>query len=404
MQLKQPEISPLVYLVAGEPSGDLLGARLMAALKAKTNGKIRFAGVGGPRMEAEGLQSLFPFHELSIMGFVEILPSLPRILSRLRRTVKDIVKLQPRCVVTIDSPGFNFRIAKKLRKERYGKHLKLVHYVAPTVWAYKPERAAKISKLFDFLMVVLPFEPPYFERVGLPCNFVAHPIVEEWKLNPGNGPRFRAAHNIPPDMPILTLLPGSRRGEIERHLPIFAKTVQRLRADYPKMVTVVVSPSHLAEEMRDKFRRINWPMKIVLVSDDATKRDAFAASTIALAKSGTVTLELALAGAPMIVTYKTSRATARMLRQMLRVKYVCLLNLLLDRPLIPELLQEDCEPRKLTAAIEELLANSKARQHQVEGAQEAIALLRGIHPDTPSEQAADIVLGMVKSAISARSK
>lgn len=389
--------SPLIFLVAGEPSGDLLGAKLMAALKIKTGGKVRFAGIGGPRMEAEGLESLFPFHQLAMMGFVEILPKLPQLIRRINQTVKEIIQLQPRCVVTIDSPGFNFRIAEKIRADKYGQHLKLVHYVAPTVWAYKPERAQKMRALFDYLMVVLPFEPPYFERAGLPCSFVAHPIIEEWRQHPGDGARFRATYALHPEAPILTLLPGSRRGEVKRHLPVFAQVVQRLRFSYPHLVTVIVTPSHLAAEMKEQLAQINWPLKVILVREDVMKRDAFAASTLALTKSGTVTLELALANVPMIVTYQTSAFTAWLLRRMIRIKYVTLINLLLDKPLIPELLQEDCNPAALTKAVEDLMSNPRTRQQQSEGAQAALALLRGNLPETPSEQAAQVVLEVMQS-------
>lgn len=391
--------APLIFLIAGEPSGDLLGARLMTALKVKLDGKVRFAGIGGPRMEAEGLQSLFPFQQLAVMGFAEVLPKLLRLLSRIRHTAQEIIKLQPRCIVTIDSPGFNFRVAEKIRADKYGKHLKLVHYVAPTVWAYKPERAQKMRTLFDYLMVVLPFEPPYFERVGLPCSFVAHPIIEEWRQNPGDAARFRATYALHPEAPILTLLPGSRRGEIKRHLPVFAQVVQRLRFSYPHLITVIVTPSHLAAEMKEHLAQINWPLKVILVREDVMKRDAFAASTLALTKSGTVALELALAGVPMIVTYQTSAFTAWLLRRMIRIKYVNLINLLLDKPLIPEFLQEQCNPTTLSKAVEELFANPKARQQQVEGAQSALALLRGTLPETPSEQAAQIVLDVMHGNI-----
>ena len=396
MQPHNPlEPAPLVYFIAGEPSGDLLGAKLMAALKAKTDGKIRFAGIGGPRMAAEGLESLFPYQDLALMGFVEILPKLPKLLNRIRRTVRHIITLQPNCVVTIDSPGFNFRIAQKIRAHKYGQHLKLVHYVAPTVWAYKPERAAKMRGLFDYLMVVLPFEPPYFERVGLPCSFVGHPIVEGRHLPQGDAARFRHAYDISPEAPILTMLPGSRMGEIDRHLPIFTQVVQRLRLSFPHLVTVVITPPHLATEMKERLSHLNWPLKIVLVHEDSVKKDAFAASTLALAKSGTVTLELALAKVAMIVTYQTSKATAWLLRRMIRVKYVTLINILLDKSLIPELLQEDCNPTHLTHNIEQFLMDGKKRKVQIEGAQAALSLLRGTHPNTPSEQAAAIVFGML---------
>ncbi len=392
------EPSPLIYLVAGEPSGDLLGAKLMASLKAKMGGKVRFAGIGGPRMIAQGLESLFPYQELAIMGFVEILPKLPKLMGRIRQTVKDIITLQPRCVVTIDSPGFCFRVAQKIRANKYGQHLKLVHYVAPTVWAYKPERAAKISKLFDYLMVVLPFEPPYFERVGLPCSFVGHPIVDEWRLHQGDAAAFRQTYDITPETPILTMLPGSRLGELDRHLPIYTQVVQRLRFTHPNLVTAIVTPPHLVSVMKDRLSRANWPLKVILIQDDKQKRDAFAASTLALAKSGTVTLELSLAKVPLIITYKTSKITAWLLRRMLRIKYVSLISILLDKPLIPELLQEQCNPLDLTREIEALLGDARARNMQVEGAQAALALLRGTHPDSPSDQAADVVLNVMQNS------
>jgi lipid-A-disaccharide synthase len=391
--------APLVFLIAGEPSGDVLGAKLMAALKVKTKGKIRFAGIGGARMEAEGLQSLFPFHELAMMGFAEIIPQLPHLLGRIRQTVKEITALQPRCIVTIDSPGFNFRVAAALRAHKYAAHLRIVHYVAPTVWAYKPERAEKMKGLFDYLMVVLPFEPPYFERVGLPCSFVGHPIVEEWQGIKGDGAAFRAAFDIPPDAPILTLLAGSRRGEIKRHLPIFAQVVGRLRFTFPHLVTVVVTPPHLAVEMKEALTRLHWPLKVVLVHEDAMKRDAFAATTLALTKSGTVALELSLAQIPMIVTYQTSKLTAWLLRRMIRVKYVNLVNLLLDKPVIPELLQEECNANSLTQQVESFLSDPKRRILQVEEAQAALALLRGNATESPSEQAAAVVFQMMGNAL-----
>lgn len=390
------EPAPLVYLIAGEPSGDLLGARLMAALKAGTGEKIRFAGIGGARMAAEGLESLFPYQDLALMGFVEILPKLPKMLNRIRATVRDIITLQPRCVVTIDSPGFNFRIAKKIRAHKYGQHLKMIHYVAPTVWAYKPERAEKMRALFDYLMVVLPFEPPYFERVGLPCSFVGHPLVEDWYHSQGDAARFRQAYDISPEVPILTMLPGSRRGEIDRHLPIFTQVVQRLRLSFPHLVTVVVTPSHMVMEMKERLAHLNWPLKIVLVHEDNVKKDAFAATTLALAKSGTISLELALAKVPMITTYQTSAATAWLLRRMIRVRFVNLINILLDKPLIPELLQEDCNAERLTKEIEFFLMDSKKRKAQIEGAELALNLLRGTHPETPANQAADVVLKMLQ--------
>jgi lipid-A-disaccharide synthase len=390
------EPAPLIYLIAGEPSGDLLGAKLMAALKQKMAGKVRFAGIGGAKMIAEGLESLFPYQDLAIMGFAEVLPKLPTLIGRINQTVKDIITLQPRCIITIDSPGFNFRIARKLRANKYGQHLKIIHYVAPTVWAYKPERAAKMRGLFDYLMTVLPFEPPYFERVGLPCSFVGHPITEGSAQTSGDAERFRKHYDISAEVPILTLLPGSRLSEINRHLPVFTEVVQKLRLSYPHLVTVIVTPPHLLEVMKERLAHSNWPLKIVLLHEESAKQNAFAASTLALCKSGTIALELALARLPMIVTYKTSALTAWLLRRMIRVRYVNLINILLDKPIIPELLQEECAAAPLTQKIEQFLSNSTLRKQQLEAFHTALQLLRGLHPEPPSHQAANIVLEMLK--------
>lgn len=385
---------PLIYIIAGESSGDLLGARLMRALQKQTEGHIRFAGIGGPRMQKEGLQSLFPFHDLALMGFLEILPHLALLKKRFAQTIADITARQPDCVITIDSPGFCFRIARKLREQSRTRALKLVHYVAPTVWAYKPKRAEKVSKLYDFLLLVLPFEPPYFDAVELPNRFVGHPIVRDWREQEGDPSVFREAHGILPNAPVLTLLPGSRKTELNRHLPIFAETVRRLGQRFPQLATVMVVPPHLTAAVHEKTA--DWPGQVILITSLEDKKDVFAASTVALAKSGTVALELSLARVPIIVTYKVSAASAWLMRRMIRVNYVNLVNLILDRPVIPELLQEECEPDKLCRALEELLTSPQKRQEQIDLAQTALAQLDDPNdPKTPSAKAAESVLELL---------
>jgi lipid-A-disaccharide synthase len=388
---------PLIYLIAGESSGDLLGARLMQALKKQTNGTVRFAGIGGPRMQAEGLESLFPFHDLSLMGFVEIIPHLSLLYKRFRQTISHITHSQPDAVITIDSPGFTFRIAKKLREQSSTKHLKLIHYVAPTVWAYKAKRAEKVSKLYDFLLLVLPFEPPYFDAVELPNRFVGHPVVRDWREFRGNGRAFREKHGILPNAPLLTLLPGSRKTEIARLLPVYQETVDLLLQNHPNLSVVLVVPPHLENAVEEATQQ--WPGLHILSADPEEKRDIFAASTVALAKSGTVTLELSLAHVPLVVTYKVSPHSAWLMRRMIRVPYVNLVNLLLDRPVIPEYLQENCRPSLLSKAISELLRSPEARKSQLEDAAKALQQLDDeTSPQTPSEKAAETILELVATA------
>ena len=215
---------PLLYLIAGEPSGDLLGGSLMAALKHRTGGQVRFAGVGGPKMIEQGLEPLFPMTELAVFGLAEILPRLRRLMRRGEETVADIARLRPAALVTIDSPGFTLRVAQRVVPLGVPR----VHYVAPSVWAWKPERAAKIAKYLTHLLALLPFEPPYFEKEGLPCTFVGHSAIEG-PAGRGDGAAFRARHGLAPNRRVIVMLPGSRTGEIDRLLPVFLETLRRLQ-------------------------------------------------------------------------------------------------------------------------------------------------------------------------------
>ncbi|UEM05890.1 lipid-A-disaccharide synthase [Skermanella rosea] len=382
------EQGPLVFLIAGEPSGDLLGARLMTALKRRAGGPVRFAGVGGERMIAEGLDTLFPLHELSLMGIAELVPKLPNLVRRLAQTAAEIRRLRPDVVVTIDAPDFCFRIARRLK----GQGIPFVHYVAPSVWAWRPKRARKVARVLDHLLALLPFEPPYFEREGLPCTFVGHPIVEGGAAS-GDGVRFRAAHGIAPTDRLLTVLPGSRRSEISRLLPDFRETIGRLAPRYPDLVVAVPTVPHVRDSVASEIS--SWPVRTILVEGDQDKYDAFAASEAALAASGTVALELALARLPAVIAYRMHPVTIGLYRRFIRVKYANLVNIMLDRMLVPELLQENCTPEKLDAAITKLLDDPAARREQQEGVAE-VARWLGLGGPPPSERAADVVLAVVR--------
>ncbi|EWY42151.1 lipid-A-disaccharide synthase [Skermanella stibiiresistens SB22] len=382
------ERGPLIFLVAGEPSGDLLGARLMAALKRQSDGLIRFAGVGGERMIAEGLDTLFPLSDLSLMGIAELVPRLPNLIRRLSQTTEEIRRLRPDVVVTIDAPDFCFRVAKRLK----GQGIPFVHYVAPSVWAWRPGRARKIARILDHLLALLPFEPPYFEKEGLPCTFVGHPIVEGGAAS-GDGARFREKHGLAPADRVLTVLPGSRRGEISRLLPDFGATVARLAPRYPGLVVAVPTVPHVRDTVAAAVA--GWPVRTVLVEGDADKYDAFAASEAALAASGTVALELALARLPAVIAYRMHPVTLGLYRRFIYAKYANLVNIMLDRMLVPELLQEDCTPEKLDAAITRLLDDHSARVEQQTGVAE-VAKWLGVGGVPPSDRAAEVVLGIVK--------
>lgn len=378
----------VIYIIAGEASGDLLGAHLMRSLKKQSTRPITFYGVGGDKMMAEGMDSLFPYYELSMMGFVEILPYAFNLLSRIGLTVEDIRAKAPDIVITVDSPGFCFRVVKKLRE--YKLRSKFVHYVAPTVWAYKPERAEKCAKLFDHMLVLLPFEPPYFTAKELPCTFVGHPVVAETQT--GNGEAFREKYNIAKDTLLLCLLPGSRKGEVDRHMPIFGRAITMLAQKYPALAMVVAVPRHVLPFVVDYFE--GCPFRTVITADEVDKKNAIAASNLAIVKSGTVALEVAMCGTPMVVGYRVNPLSAWMMKRMITTKYANLINILLKKEAIPELLQELCTPLMLANAASNLLQYPELQTQQKENAQKALSLLNPTTP--PSDIAAQTLLGLVK--------
>lgn len=379
--------APLIYLVAGEHSGDNLAARLMAALKRQSAGDIRFAGVGGPGMAREGLESLFPLSDLAVMGFAEILPHAPLLLHRLRETAEDITRLRPTLVITVDSPGFSFRLARRLR----GSGIPVFHYVAPQLWAWLPSRGRKLSGLVDHIMALLPFEPGFFADYDVPCTYVGHPTLESG-AGRGDGKAFRARHGIDQEATVISVLPGSRLSETKRLLPIFAASLAMMKADGQDMTVVISTVASVRDAVTNATR--NWPFPTIVITDPAQKYDAFAASDVALTKSGTVTLELALAGVPMVVCYRVNLITAAIARCVLRVKNVALVNILAEQMVAPELLQFDCVPRRISAEVMALLRDPSRRNEQLEGLKRAVDRLGKPSP-LPSERAAAFVLDAI---------
>jgi len=380
-----------IFIVTGEPSGDALGGALIAALQQRTGGRLRVAGIGGERMREQGLDSLVPLGDLAIMGVAEVLPRAPIILRRVRETIAAIRELRPDAVVTIDSSGFSWRVAHGLR--RRGETMPLIHYVAPMVWAWRAGRAWRMARWYDHLMTLLPFEPPYFERVGLSCSFVGHPVLE-CGANHGDSGRFRAMHTLASDDLLITVLPGSRGGEVRRLLPIFGETLSRLEDLVRPFRVVVPTVATVAAAVADAVAA--WPGNAIVVQDPREKYDAFAASRAALAASGSVALELALARLPMVVGYRLNPLTETFLDRVLKVRQVNLVNLLLGRPLVCELLGPNCTPAGLATSLAELVGNERVRAAHRQGYDEAVRRL-AVDGVPPSLRAADQILELVAS-------
>lgn len=371
-------------LVAGEPSGDALAGPLMAALKDQLGGEVSFTGVGGEAMIGQGLESLFPMSDLSVMGLAEVLPRLALIRRRLAQTEALARKVRPDALVTIDAPGFNFRLARRLA----GQGMPLIHYVAPTVWSWRPGRAREIARFLDHLLAVLPFEPPYFEVEGLPCSFVGHTAVS---APPGDGPAFRRRHGIDDDAVVLGILPGSRRGEVARHAPVFAAVVNRLAARIDKLHVVSATVPHVADQVRQALSGLEAPLSLV---PGGQKADAFAALNAALAASGTVTLELSLAAVPCVAGYRMNPLTMAIIRRLAKAKAISLTNLILEKAVIPEFIQARCSPDYLVPAVEEILTNDPARERQIQAASEVAEAL-GARGRPPAERAARVVIEVI---------
>lgn len=373
-----------VYLIAGEPSGDVLGMRLMEGLKHIAGDReIQFSGVGGPLMSGSGLDSLFAMDELTVMGLAEVLPRIPGILHRIRETADDIKTKKPDVVVTIDAPDFCFRVAKKLT----GSDVRIVHYVAPSVWAWRPGRAKKVAKLVDHVLCLLPFEPPYFERAGVDATFVGHSILESG-ADGGDGKAFRDRHGITADERVLLALPGSRMSEISRLVDIFGETIRRTTAITGPCRVVIPTLTSISNEVR--VRTSDWDN--VLITDDAAEKyDAFAAADAAIAASGTVSLELAMAGVPSLIAYRVAPLSAFIAKRLIRVEYASIVNLILDKPAIPEFLQDDCTPENMTPALTDLLRAGRGRDTQIAEISKALDALKP-GEDRPSVAAARVVI------------
>ena len=380
-----------IFVVAGEESGDQLGAKLMQALNRRLSpGGAVFMGVGGRAMQAEGLDSLFPMADIAVMGFAAVIARLPTLINRINATAAAVIAERPDMLVIIDSPDFTHRVAKRVRAAL--PDLPIVDYVSPTVWAWRPGRARRMRAYVDHLMALLPFEPAAHERLGgPPCTYVGHPLVERLDdLRPGPGERFEPPYDGGP--PTVLVLPGSRRSEVTRLMPVFGETVAAVSAALNGPVNwVLPAVSHVAPLIEQGLA--SWSVKPRVVSGEAAKYAAFRSATAALAASGTVTLELALARVPMVVGYKVSRLEEQV-RHFIIVRNASLPNIILDEAAVPEFLQRDCTADNLAQALLPLIAATSERAAQL-AAFDRVAAAMSIGTERPSDRAAAVVADLL---------
>ena len=378
-----------IFLVAGEHSGDQLGAQLMAALKSKPGSNFTFAGVGGEAMAEQGLESLFPLADVAVMGPLAILARLPKIIARVYQTKRAILAADPDVLVILDSPEFTHPIAKRVRREQ--PNIPIVNYVSPSVWAWRSGRAAKMRAYVDHVLALLPFEPSAHRKLGGPvCSYVGHPLVErlDWiKSQDAGGLADRLG--LVKGRPVAVVLPGSRRTEIGLLMEPYGKALGLL-IDKIGPIEVIVPVIGNLRPMIEQASR-NWPVKPHFVEGESDKYQAYRLAQAALAASGTATLELALAGTPMVVAYRIERISAIAIRHMIKAQSIVLPNLILEKNAFPEFIQEDCTPANLALALEPLIAGGKERQAQLSALAQLEDRMR-LDSGSPSDKAAGIVL------------
>jgi lipid-A-disaccharide synthase len=375
---------PHFFLVAGEESGDRLGAALTAALRKRLRGRVRFSGIGGTHMASEGVPSPFPIGDLAIIGFASIPARLPRILRRIREAADAVIAAKPDVLVIIDSPEFTHRVARRVR--RHSPHIPIIDYVCPSVWAWRPGRARSMRAYVNHVLALLPFEPAALQELGgPPCTYVGHPLIEQIdSLRPGAAEAGRRLS----DPPLLLVLPGSRSGEIQRLASVFGAAVGEIAGKIGALEVVVPAVPRLADTVRAAVQ--SWPVPVRVVTDQADKHASYRAARAALVKSGTSTLELALAGVPMVAAYTVSWLEEQVGRRMIRLPTVILANLVLGEQVVPEFLQGDCTAGRLAGALLPLMSDMPERRRQITAFARLDGIM-GLGEDLPSERAAAVV-------------
>jgi lipid-A-disaccharide synthase len=385
-----PSSKQKIFLIATEASGDHLGAALIRELRERLP-HADFVGIGGAEMAAQGLSSIFPIGDLAIVGVSAVVKQLPMLLGRIKQATQAVLSANPDALIIIDSPDFTHRVAKRVRKANAA--IPIVNYVSPTVWAWRPGRARVMARYVDHVLALLPFEPEEHRKLGgPPCTYVGHPLIEKLDVLRPDADEQQRRNGQPP---VLLLLPGSRRGEIRHHMPIFGETLAALQSQGIAVEAILPTMPHLRDAVEGAIA--NWPIRPTVVTGENAKREAFRIARAALAKSGTVTLELALAGVPMVTLYRGTAIEAWIARKVVRVQSIILANLVLGENVVPEFHQEECTAEKLAPALRSVLENTPERQHQLE----AFKRLDGLMDPggrSPSQRAADVVIGILEGS------
>ena len=377
------------YFIAGENSGDFIGAQIIKSIKKINSNRINdtsFYGIGGEQMKLAGLKLLFDFEQINLMGFFEVLPHIFRINKLINKTVNDIINSGTKILITIDSPGFTFRVAARVRK--LAPEIKLVHVVAPSVWAYKEGRAKKYSKVYDKLLTLLPFEPPYFTKYGLSSEFIGYPALEQDFYDKTQD--LRQDFNIPNNQKIIAITPGSRKTEISRHMPIIREALDLLSST-TRLTAIFVQPNELHVNLINKY--------LVGAKFDFTfsaeRLKSFATSDLALAKSGTNTMEIAASGTPMIIGYKLNYLTYLIIKICIKIKYVNIINIISNKEVIPEYIQSDFTAENIANALNALISDPNKANLQTVNTKEILKIIGLNNKRPPSSKAAEIISSML---------
>lgn len=380
-----------LFFIVGEDSGDALVAPLIKSLKTKYGEKVECSGIGGPLMKIEGFNELLPMDQISVIGIWEVLPKIPQLLKIKKALIEEIEQQQPDAVVTVDFPDFNFIIAKALKKRGIFKG-KIIHYVAPSVWAWRPARAKKISGFVDAIMCLFPMEVEYFTKHGMQAIHVGHPLISSG-MKEANPNEFRQANDIPESANAVGVFFGSRESEFKKLSAVIKQSVQMVGETYQNVHVIVPTLPKFEYEVQQLLQ--DFPIKVYVTSNPLVKWEAFKACNVAIAVSGTVGLELAYAGVPHIIAYKVNPITALIVRILIKVKHVHLANILLNEGIVPECLQAKCNPYKIAEETIELLKNEERRKDQTQAFKSLGILLGEGEGKTPADKASDFISDVV---------
>ena len=379
-----------IFIIAAEASGDNLGSKIIKQLK-EQNPKAQIKIIGGVNMQKQGLKSLFNIQILSVMGFFEVLPKLFKIIKLINLATREVIKFAPDILLTIDSPDFNFRVAKKVKKADLVGKIKKIHLIAPSVWAYREKRAEKIAKIYDQLLCILPFEPPYFTKYGLKSDFIGHPILENYLNLPKKTENFQVIHQIKSNQKIILITPGSRIGEIGRILPIFTEAFNIAQTKHKNLIPVILTTNNTEKLIKDQIE--NFAIKPILVNgnNEQEKVQIMQAANFAIAKSGTNAVELSFFDIPLVTAYKVNPLSAFIFRAMSNLKYVNLINILANKEIIPELIQEKCQPNQIAKQLNCLITDPKKSKLQTNLSQQMLKTMLPGNQEAPSLVAANLI-------------